>query len=165
MTDHIYQGDCPDETDMTRRDPECPACKTMEAEAARNWPDALTAISEALRNHRMLYTLTDDGDGLPLVDRLTPIGDRTIKRGNDELARLAEAIWEALPDSAAAAQQGAVPEDLRVAAAEASDYLAELYAKYQRRIGPFASQAQLLNVRLRKALTAPGPSVQQGGSR
>jgi hypothetical protein len=56
--------------------------------------------------------------------------------------------------------------DLRAAAQEAADYLAELYAKYQSRIGPFATQAQRINGRLRAAL-APGvlgtPNTKGGG--
>lgn len=26
---HAYEGDCPDELDRTRRDPNCPACKLL----------------------------------------------------------------------------------------------------------------------------------------
>ena len=26
---HIYQGDCPDDIDPTRRDPDCPACQAL----------------------------------------------------------------------------------------------------------------------------------------
>lgn len=43
-------------------------------------------------------------------------------------------------------------DELRGAAEFASGVLAELYAKYQTKIGPFASQAQVANGRLRAAL-------------
>ena len=53
------------------------------------------------------------------------------------------------------ASDSAVSNDDLVAAAEfASGVLAELYAKYQTKIGPFASQAQLANVKLRNAIEA-----------
>lgn len=45
-------------------------------------------------------------------------------------------------------------DELRWAAEFASGVLAELYAKYQTKIGPFASQAQVANGRLRAALKA-----------
>jgi len=45
-------------------------------------------------------------------------------------------------------------DDLRGAAEFASGVLAELYAKYQTKIGPFASQAQVANGWLRAALKA-----------
>lgn len=44
--------------------------------------------------------------------------------------------------------------ELVAAAERARDVLAELYAKYQTKIGPFASQAQLANVELGAALKA-----------
>jgi hypothetical protein len=57
-----------------------------------------------------------------------------------------------------AAPVAAAPVDLHSAARFAADVLAELYAKYQRNIGPFASQAQLANVRLGHALRASTPA-------
>ncbi|MPS30539.1 MAG: hypothetical protein E2576_14505 [Alcaligenaceae bacterium] len=52
----------------------------------------------------------------------------------------------------------AAPSELADAVQFACDVLAELYAKHQTKIGPFASQAQLANVRLRSALTTQGAS-------
>ena len=40
--DHLYDGDCPDQLDRTRRDPACPACKAMDKARA-----ALSAIDQA----------------------------------------------------------------------------------------------------------------------
>ncbi|MCI1124774.1 hypothetical protein [Stenotrophomonas maltophilia] len=54
-------------------------------------------------------------------------------------------------------------QDLLVEAAEfARSVLAEIYATYQIKIGPFASQAQLANVKLRAALAARQPVYVQG---
>lgn len=51
------------------------------------------------------------------------------------------------------------------AARFASDVLAEVYTKYQVKIGPFASQAQLANVRLRDALKGAARSqAKEGGA-
>ncbi|TDB27358.1 hypothetical protein ATCM_06630 [Stenotrophomonas sp. ATCM1_4] len=58
-----------------------------------------------------------------------------------------------------AAPVAAAPVDLHSAARFAADVLAELYAKYQRNIGPFASQAQLANVQLGAALRASTPAA------
>jgi hypothetical protein len=46
-------------------------------------------------------------------------------------------------------------DGLRTLLRETSDHLAELYARYSVKIGPFASQSQKLNVRIRSALAAP----------
>ena len=43
-------------------------------------------------------------------------------------------------------------EGLRAAAEFASNVCAEIYAKYQLKIGPFVSQAQVANVKLRAAI-------------
>ena len=43
---------------------------------------------------------------------------------------------------------------LLAAAEKAANYLSELYAKYQRKIGPFASQAMVINCELRAAMKA-----------
>lgn len=48
--------------------------------------------------------------------------------------------------------QPAIPEGMKEAAEFAADVLAELYCKYQLKIGPYASQAQFANTRLRQAL-------------
>jgi hypothetical protein len=52
------------------------------------------AVREAMRNHRMTYTLQDDdeGSGLPLVDMVNPEGDKDITRGLVELDYLAGEI-------------------------------------------------------------------------
>lgn len=57
----------------------------------------------------------------------------------------------------APAPQGVQATDLLNEADHACNVLAELYAKYQIKIGPFASQAQLANVRLRAAMRAAAP--------
>jgi hypothetical protein len=59
-------------------------------------------------------------------------------------------------DAWPAGQQAAENEDaaLLEAAKFACDVLAELYAKYQTKIGPFASQTQLANVKLSAAIRA-----------
>ena len=41
--DHLYDGDCPDELDRTRRDPACPACRALDKAAA-----AIAALRAAL---------------------------------------------------------------------------------------------------------------------
>ena len=65
---------------------------------------------------------------------------------------------KAFKPSPVVAPQGVVVE-LIDAAKFASDVLAELYAKYQLKIGPYASQAQLANVKLRYAIkAAPSPA-------
>lgn len=66
----------------------------------------------------------------------------------EEIVRLDLALLRATTQAAPAAQGDALID----AASFASDVLAEVYAKYQPKIGPFASQAQLANVRLRDAI-------------
>ena len=56
------------------------------------------AIVELLRSHRLLYTTTDDGDGYPLVDALTPPGESSISIGISEIELLAgEIAWLVIP--------------------------------------------------------------------
>lgn len=55
-------------------------------------------------------------------------------------------------DNEADAHLCAAAPDLYEALREASDHLAEIYAKYQTRIGPFASQSQRINGKARSAL-------------
>jgi hypothetical protein len=70
-------------------------------------PDAACKlIEDALRSYRCTYTRIGDPHeeaGLPLVDMLTPPQDGTIKRGEEELALLAEHLFDALPPLAAPA--------------------------------------------------------------
>ena len=47
-------------------------------------------ILALLKSYRCSETLDSDGDGLPLVDKLTPEGDKDISRGRRELESLAE---------------------------------------------------------------------------
>lgn len=46
-----------------------------------------------LKNYRCQYTQDDEGDGMALVDMLTPPDDVTIERGVIELELLAEHIF------------------------------------------------------------------------
>ncbi|TIK70876.1 hypothetical protein E4416_09005 [Stenotrophomonas maltophilia] len=72
----------------------------------------------------------------------------------DQIEKDAAAAYEA----ALSAHTSPGGQDLLVEAAEfARSVLAEIYATYQIKIGPFASQAQLANVKLRAALAARQP--------
>lgn len=50
-------------------------------------------IDSALKKYRCSYTLIDEDNFCPLVDVLTPPGDKDIERGEKEMADLAEAVW------------------------------------------------------------------------
>lgn len=60
---------------------------------------------------------------------------------------------------AAQPEAGEAVDEREALLRECADYLAELYAKYQTRIGPFASQGQKLNARI-GSLLASAPTIQ-----
>ena len=53
-------------------------------------------IKAALKNYCCQYSQNEDGDGLPLVDVLTPQEDTNISRGIAELNMIAEHIADEL---------------------------------------------------------------------
>lgn len=76
-----------------------------------------------------------------------------------DLAKHLADAWAEQAALASAAEARAVPAEALLR--EAADYLAELYTKYQRRIGPFASKGQGLNARIGAFLrAAPSPAEQ-----
>ena len=56
-------------------------------------------ITELLSNYKLSHTLNEEGDdGFPLVDALTPPGDKTIERGSAEIELLVgEIVWLVIP--------------------------------------------------------------------
>ena len=81
------------------------------------------------------------------------------KRQWDQVATLIGAVGDDVDDvlaKAAAVAGYRRDAELIEAARFASDVCAELYAKYQLKIGPFASQAQVANGKLRAALANLG---------
>lgn len=55
------------------------------------------AVERALRSYRCQHTVDEDGEPLLLVDALTPKGDSTIARGEQEIELLADHIAAAHP--------------------------------------------------------------------
>lgn len=55
-----------------------------------------TEILEALKNYRCQYTQDEHGEGIPLVDLITPEIDTDIARGQMEMELLAEHIADEL---------------------------------------------------------------------
>lgn len=52
------------------------------------------SIVELLRSYRLTHTVGDDSSGFPLVDALTPPGEKSIKLGIEEIELLAgELAW------------------------------------------------------------------------
>lgn len=59
-----------------------------------------TVIEEALMSFQCQHTVQDNDDGgMPLLDMLTPQGDKSVGRGFDELHALADHIVGALLDA------------------------------------------------------------------
>lgn len=57
--------------------------------------DAIVAL---LRNHQLMHTHGEDGHGYPLVDAMTPPGEKSIVLGLEEIEFLAgEIAWLSIP--------------------------------------------------------------------
>ena len=80
----------------------------------------------------------------------TSFGSHQPAEDADFIATFNPATAIALLDELAALRKE--NEGLRAAAEFASNVCAEIYAKYQLKIGPFVSQAQVANVKLRAAI-------------
>lgn len=100
MADHIYQGDCPDETDMTRRDSECPACRAMEAAKECRW-----------------YCIDTRGAATLCADRED--AEQEMQRSNGLYPHLGP--YRAVQLVEVAAQQGAVPDGWKLVPIEPTD--------------------------------------------
>lgn len=63
--------------------------------------DVRNTIYEALLEFQCRHTVQDDEglDGMPLLDMLTPKGDKDVGRGFEELNKLADHIADALATS------------------------------------------------------------------
>jgi len=108
---------------------------------------------------RMLRYNAEDADCHRAMYRMESAHQVTLRRAEE--AGYAKALKDTnyAEPSPVVAPQGVVDEGLLAAAKFASDVLAELYAKYQLKIGPYASQAQRANVKLRAAIkAAPSPA-------
>ena len=64
-----------------------------------NLDDLMANIDEALRTYRCQHHTDDDGNGLDLVDALTPDCAPDIALGKDELRLLADHIYGVLFDA------------------------------------------------------------------
>ncbi|MBH1878150.1 hypothetical protein I5W23_06670 [Stenotrophomonas maltophilia] len=127
----------------------------MEVAYAAGWQDALSALpSPGGQGDTRIPFETWAKDGGFDVSKFKGIYNSLETRA----AWGAWLYWQRL-----SAQPSRGGQDLLVEAAEfARSVLAEIYATYQIKIGPFASQAQLANVKLRAALAARQPVYVQG---
>ena len=69
----------------------------MESYASQQMPseEAFIKLGKELQSHRLSYIVeNDDGDGLPLVDILTPDGDKDISRGLQEIEYIVDAVYD-----------------------------------------------------------------------
>lgn len=132
--------------------------------------EAASAGAGVPDEHRplILRLLQDERDHLALsAARYDMLGPADLLAGIQAKLRAVDAALTAMdaapaqraapanPWNAVAAEQHGAGEDaLAEAARFAADVLAELYTRYSIKIGPFASQAQLANVKLGTALRA-----------
>lgn len=73
------------------------ALSTTEAQPqAQSNEQLFDALKRALLNYRCSFTASDDGEGYPLSDKLTPPDDTEITRGLDEIDELADALVAAV---------------------------------------------------------------------
>lgn len=88
------------------------------------------AVKDFLMQYKCKYTVTDEGDGLPLVDQLTPADDSTIKFGLMEIDHMTEEICSKF--TAPEAKQGLSVE-----------YIKDIFNKEKIRQGEFGMEPSL----------------------
>lgn len=59
-------------------------------------PELIAAVERALKSYRCYFSLTEEGDSMPLVDQLSPQKDFTIEHGQQEMELLTDFILSEL---------------------------------------------------------------------
>lgn len=98
----------------TKADAEALCAIAVAAATSGTYESNCERIEKRLMEHRLSYTHGDDGDAYPLVDRLTPDGEKSIETGRKEIELLAENIADLFgkpePPAGAAVRAAALEE-------------------------------------------------------